>query len=142
MVKAMAAMARKPACQEVAAMTNATIRGRVRPPKLLSIVVIPIMRPRVFGNQRGTSLPVGRMLAPEKATNCRKLRAYQCHSSVISGLSRKLTPNSDREATIKGRAPYRSIVRPRRGPERLPTAMKEREALTIVRSHPNLLPIF
>ena len=125
-----------PACQFLVAKIKPTIIGMISPPKLLPIVVMPITRPRFFGNQIGMRRPAGKPAAPEKLTNCMKLSVYQCHSSVISGRRMKLNPNRNIEPVIMSLAPCLSISRPSNGPTRLPTAMNDRDPLILVRSHP------
>ena len=89
--------------------------------------------PRDLGNHMATSLPAGSELAPEKQTNCKKLSAYQCHSSVIRGLSRKLIAMTESDTVIIGLAPCRSMRRPIMGEVMEPTAMKESDALIAAR---------
>ena len=115
--------------------------GMTRPPTLLPVAAIPVIRPRMRGNQAATSRPAGSTVMPAKVTNCMKLSAYQCHSSVIRGRRQKLSPNTTSEITRTGRAPNRSIARPRRGAERPPTAAKESDALISVRVHPKVSSI-
>ena len=107
------------------------------PPTLLPVAAIPVMRPRMWGYHAAIRRPPGSTVMPEKVANCRKLSAYQCHSSVIRGRRQKLRPNTASESTMIGRAPKRSIALPSSGAERPPTAANESEALISVRVHPN-----
>ena len=115
--------------------------GMTRPPTLLPVAAIPVIRPRTWGNQAATSRPAGSTVMPEKVANCMKLSAYQCHSSVIRGRRQKLSPKTVSESTRTGRAPNRSIARPRSGAERPPTAANESDALIWVRVHPKVSSI-
>ena len=109
---------------------------------MLPVAATPVIRPpnvRVPGRH-----PVGPPAAPSsprRVTNCRKLSAYQCHSSVIRGRRQKLRPNTTSESARTGRAPKRSIARPRSGAENPPTAAKESDALISVRVHPKVSSI-
>ena len=94
--------------------------------------------PRVSGNHRLTSLPVGNPVAPEKAQYWTKLNAYQCHSSVIKGRIRKLIPIIIKEKVITNLDPCRSINLPIMGAVRLPIAAKDRDALIAVLLHPKV----
>ena len=110
--------------------------GMTRPPTLLPVAATPVMRPRTWGNQAATSRPAGSTVRPAKVANCMKLSAYQCHSSLIRGRRQKLSPKTVSENTRIGRAPNRSIARPRSGADRPPTAANESDALISVRVHP------
>ena len=115
--------------------------GMTRPPTLLPVAATPVIRPRTWGNQAATSRPAGSTVRPEKVANCMKLSAYQCHSSLIRGRRQKLSPKTVSESTRIGRAPNRSIARPRSGAERPPTAANESDALISVRVHPKVSSI-
>ena len=83
-----------------------------------------------------TSLPMGSGLTPGENTNWRKLSAYQCHSSPMSGRSRKLVPITRSDTMKSGLAPCLSMSRPSRGEVSDPMAAKDREALTAERDQP------
>ena len=108
----------------------------VRPPTLLPAVTAPITRPRVAGNHSPTSLPAGRVVAPGKPAYTSALNRYQCHSESISGRSRKPAATSSSEITVTGRAPQRSMARPRNGASAPDTTARVSDRLRAVWLHP------
>ena len=113
--------------------------GMVMPPTLIPATVMPIILPWEDGNQMGMRRPAGRTVMPDMPMNCRKLRPYQCQSSVIAGRTRKLMPMRVSEMTSAGLAPRRSMSRPIIGEARAPTAVNDREADMAVRDQPKVV---
>ena len=124
------------ACHPDAPRVTLTMKGMVMPPKLIPVTVMPMILPWDDGNQMAIRRPAGRAVMPEMPMNCRKLRPYQCQSSVMAGRTRKLMPMRRSEMTSTGRAPCRSMSRPTMGEARLPTAVNDREAEMAVRDQP------
>ena len=137
MRKVSPASSRNAPSQLPSASIGPTMSGTAKPPKLLPMVVRPITRPGVRGNQMETRRPAGRLVAPAKATYWRKLSTYQCQSCDMRGRNRKLAAAISSDQAMSGLAPRPSMYLPRNGAMRLPTATNASDALIAVRCHPN-----